>query len=76
MRYRNMDAGRASFRHKYRKDRLPALQQMGLILRNVLIGNPRSRGFYVRSSLSHKTSELELLKDVNVGRVREDIATV
>ena len=49
---------------------------MGLILRNFLIGNPRSRGFYVRSSLSHKTSELELLKDVNVGRVREDIATV
>jgi hypothetical protein len=76
MRYRNMDTGSPSFRHKYRKDRLPALQQMGLILSNVLIVNPRSHGFYVRSSLSNKPSELVLLKDVNVGRVRESIATV
>jgi hypothetical protein len=76
MQHRNMDTGSASIRHKYRKERLPALQQMGLILRNVLIGNPRSHGFYVRSSLSHKPSELVLLKDVNMGRVRESIATV
>jgi len=71
-----MDTGRASLIHKYRKDRLLALQHMGLILRNVLIFNPRSHDFYVWSSLSHKPSEMVLLKDVNVGRVRENIATV